>query len=139
MHRLMFVEKEGFGKAVMWYSSDRQEHEVGRANNVMCRVCKCCFLFSFVVQLSTTFLSSLRVSCRVSIWCNLLGRGVRSSSSSFKWFRGHQHATKCMYTFDALTEALVFTRPIKGGGGRKHTRVSQFQCIIVPFQSLFLV
>ncbi len=118
MHRRMFAEKEGFGKGVMWCSSDRQQCEVRCMKNVTCRVHKCCcFFFSFVVWLSTTYVSNLRVSCRVLARRNLLGRGVRSSSSSFRWPKGHQHATKCMYTPDALIEASISTRLVEGGGG----------------------
>jgi hypothetical protein len=135
----MFVEKEGFGKGVMWCSNDRQEHKVGHMKNVICKVCKCYPLSLSVVQLSVTSLSSQRVSCKVSIWRNLLGKGVRSSSSSFRWCKGRQHATKCMYILDVLMQALVSIRPIEGGGGRKHTRVSQFQQIRISSQNPFLL
>jgi hypothetical protein len=101
---------------MMQCSSDKHEHKVACMKNVIYKVCKCCFFSSSTIQLSTTFLSSLRVSCRVSAWCNLLGRGVRFSSSSFRWSKGCQHATKCMYTPDALIETSISTRPIKGGG-----------------------
>jgi hypothetical protein len=104
MHRLMFVEKEGFGKGVMWCNNDRQERKVGCVKNVICGVYKCyCFLFSSIVWLFTISFSNLRVFYKVSTRHNLLGRGVRSFSSSFRWSKGYQHATKCMYTPDALT------------------------------------
>jgi len=102
---------------MMQCSSDKHERKVACMKNVICKVCKCCFFSSSTIRLSITFLSSPRVSCRVSARCNLLGRGVRSSSSSFRWSKGFQHATKCMYTPDALTETSIFTRPIEGGGG----------------------
>jgi len=73
----MFVEKEEFGKGVMWCSNDKQEHEVRHMKNVICKVCKCCSLSLIVVQLSVISLSSQRVSCKVSIWRNFLGKGVR--------------------------------------------------------------
>lgn len=67
--------------------------------------------------MSTTYVSNLKVSCRVLAQHNLLGKGVRSSSSSCSWPRGRQHATKCMYIPDALIEASISTRLVKGGGG----------------------
>jgi hypothetical protein len=114
-HRLTFAKKEGFGKAVMQRNSDRQEREVGHVKNIICKVWKCCYFFSLsIVQLSVTFLSSLRVSCRILARCNLLGKGVRSSSSCFRWSKGPQHVTKCMHTPNG---SLFFTRPLEGGGG----------------------
>jgi hypothetical protein len=119
LHRLMFAEKEGFGKGVMRCGSDRQEREVvGRMKNDICGVCRCRCSLSPSVRLSAASLSSLRVSCRVSTRRSLLGRGVRSSSSSSSGCsRGRRHATKCMYTAAALTEASVSTRPVDRGGG----------------------
>jgi hypothetical protein len=97
MHRLMFAKKKGFGKGVMRCSSDRLEHEVGRVKNIICEVCKCCCsFFSSTVRLVATSLSNMRVSCKILAQCNLLRRGVRSSSSSFRWSRGSQRATKCV-------------------------------------------
>jgi small GTP-binding protein len=119
LHRLMFAEKEGFGKGVMRCGSHRQEREVvGRMKNDFCGVCRCRCSLSPSVRLSAASLSSLRVSCRVSTRRSLLGRGVKSSSSSSSGLsRGRRHATKCMYTAAALTEASVSTRPVDGGGG----------------------
>jgi len=118
MYRLMFAKKEGFGKGVMWCNIDGQESEVGCMKNVICRVYKCCCsLFSFIVWLFTTFLSNLKVSCRISTRHNLLRRGARFSSSSFRWSRGRQHATKCMYIPNVLTKASISTRLVERGGG----------------------
>jgi hypothetical protein len=65
--------------------------------NIICGVCKCCCFFSSsTVRLVATSLSNMRVSCRILAQCNLLRKGVRSSSSSFRWSRGSQHATKCV-------------------------------------------
>jgi hypothetical protein len=61
MHRFMFAKKEDFGKVMMQCNSDRQKHEVGRVKNVICGVCKCCcFLSSFTIRLSITFLFNLK-------------------------------------------------------------------------------
>ncbi len=117
LHRLMFAKKEGLVRAWCDAIVIDKNAKLDMWIMLFLEFAKCCCYFSsFIVRLSAIFTFNLRVSYRNSTWRNLIERGVKSSSSSFRWSKGHQHATNCMYTYDVLTTS-IFTRSLKGGGG----------------------